>query len=166
MGQEESLVEGMEIHCCILAWEIPWTEEPGRPQSIGSRRVTHDWSNLVRMHPSLHNFKLIKAHQLFPCNPFIPNKGKFGGKTISAYMRMPVCVHVYIKYMFAAKSRQSCLTLCDPTDGSPPGSPIPGILQARIPEWVAISYSRGSSWPRDGTLISYISCIGRWVLYH
>ena len=38
----------------------------------------------------------------------------------------------------AAKSLQSCLTLCDPTDGSPPGSPVPGILQARILEWVAI----------------------------
>ena len=41
----------------------------------------------------------------------------------------------------AAKSLQSCLTLCDPTDGSPPGTPVPGILQARILEWVAISFS-------------------------
>ena len=41
----------------------------------------------------------------------------------------------------AAKSLQSCLTLCDPIDSSPPGSPIPGILQARTLEWVAISFS-------------------------
>ena len=41
----------------------------------------------------------------------------------------------------AAKSLQSCPTLCDPTDGSPPGSPAPGILQARTLEWVAISFS-------------------------
>ena len=41
----------------------------------------------------------------------------------------------------AAKSLQSCPTLCDPIDGSPTGSPVPGILQARIPEWVAISFS-------------------------
>ena len=41
----------------------------------------------------------------------------------------------------AVKSLQSCLTLCDPIDGSPPGSPIPGILQARALEWVAISVS-------------------------
>ena len=40
-----------------------------------------------------------------------------------------------------AKSLQSCLTLCDSTDVSPPGSPVPGILQARTLEWVAISYS-------------------------
>ena len=41
----------------------------------------------------------------------------------------------------AAKSLQSCPTLCDPTDSSPPGSPVPGILQARTLEWVAISFS-------------------------
>ena len=41
----------------------------------------------------------------------------------------------------AAKSLQSCLTLCGPIDGSPPGSPVPGILQARTLEWVAISFS-------------------------
>ena len=41
----------------------------------------------------------------------------------------------------AAKSLQSCLTLCDPIEGSPPGSPIPGILQARTLEWVAIAFS-------------------------
>ena len=42
----------------------------------------------------------------------------------------------------AAKSLQSCPALCDPMDGSPPGSPVPGILQARTLEWVAISFSR------------------------
>ena len=42
----------------------------------------------------------------------------------------------------AAKSLQSCPTLCDPIDSSPPGSPIPGILQARTLEWVAISFSK------------------------
>ena len=46
----------------------------------------------------------------------------------------------------AAKLLQSCLTLCDPIDGSPPGSPIPGILQARTLEWVAISFSNAWKW--------------------
>ena len=45
----------------------------------------------------------------------------------------------------AAKSLQSCLTLCDPIDGSPPGSLVPGILQARTLEWVAISFSSADS---------------------
>ena len=44
------------------------------------------------------------------------------------------------------KSLQSCPTLCDPIDGSPPGPPVPGILQARTLEWVAISFSRGALW--------------------
>ena len=50
-------------------------------------------------------------------------------------------------------------TLCDPLDSSPPGSSVHGILQARMLEWVAISSSRGSSWPRSGTHISCVYCI-------
>ena len=46
----------------------------------------------------------------------------------------------------AAKSRQSCPTLCDPIDSSPPGSPVPGIFQARTLEWVAISFSNAWKW--------------------
>ena len=52
-----------------------------------------------------------------------------------------------------------------PLDCSPAGSSVHGISQARILEWVANSFSRGSSWPRDRTCISCISCISRWVLY-
>ena len=62
-----------------------------------------------------------------------------------------------------AKSLQFCLTLCDPMDCSLPGSSVHGILQARILEWVAISSSRGSSWPRDQTCVSCSSCSGRQV---
>ena len=53
-----------------------------------------------------------------------------------------------------AKLLQSCLTLCDPMDCSPPGSSVLGISQARILDWVAIYCSRGSSWPRGWTRIS------------
>ena len=65
----------------------------------------------------------------------------------------------------AAKSLQLCPTRCNLMDWSPRGSSVRGILQARILEWVAISSSRGSSRPRDRTHISYVSCIGRRVLY-
>ena len=58
---------------------------------------------------------------------------------------------------------QSCLTLRNPLNCSPPGSSVHGISQARIPEWVAILFSRKSSWTRDQTAIS---CIGRRILYH
>ena len=50
----------------------------------------------------------------------------------------------------AAKSLQSCPNLCDPRDGSPPGSPVPGILQARTLEWVAISFSDAWKWKVKG----------------
>ena len=61
---------------------------------------------------------------------------------------------------------QSCLTLCRPMDCSLPDFSVHGILQARIPEWVAISSSRGSTWPRDWNCVSCVSCIGRWILDH
>ena len=65
-----------------------------------------------------------------------------------------------------AKSLQPCPTPYNPMDCSPPGSSVHGVLQARILEWVAMSSSRESSWPRDWTHVSYISCIERRVLYH
>ena len=64
----------------------------------------------------------------------------------------PFCVYVYL-------IPQSCPTLCDPMDYSQPGSSVHGILKARILEWVAISYSRWSSWPMDRI---HISCVLHW----
>ena len=58
-----------------------------------------------------------------------------------------------------AKSFQSCPTLCDPIDSSPPGSPVPGILQARTLEWVAISFSNAWKWKVKGKSFSRI-----WLL--
>ena len=65
----------------------------------------------------------------------------------SGYVCVCVCVWV----------TQSCPTLCDPMDHSPPGSSVLGILQARILEWVAMSFSRGSSQPRDWSWASHIA---------
>ena len=56
----------------------------------------------------------------------------------------------------AAKLLQSCPTLCDPTEGSPPGSPVPGILQARIVEWVAISFSNAWKWKVKVKSLSHV----------
>ena len=64
----------------------------------------------------------------------------------SPHLRFSVSVYVLVT--------QSCPTLCDPMDCSPPGSSVHGILQARILEWVAISSSRGSSRPKDQTPVS------------
>ena len=96
------------------------------------------------------------------CFQCVPSKAKVDWAFLHLHpliaCRPPTCVR--------AKSLQLCLTLCDPMDHNPPGSPVHGILQARILEWVAKPSSRGASWLRDWTHISYVSCIGRGVLYH
>ena len=60
-----------------------------------------------------------------------------------------------LEFPAAAKSLQSCLTLCDPVDGSPPASAVPGILQARTLEWVAISFSNAWKWKEKVKSLSH-----------
>ena len=67
------------------------------------------------------------------------------------------CCHGRDQFLWCMKDTQLCLTLCDPMDCSLPGSSICGILQARILQWVAISFSRGSSQPRDWSRVSRIA---------
>ena len=71
-------------------------------------------------------------------------------------------------FMFCdcAQSLSCVRVFWSPMDCSPPGSSAVGISQVRILEWIAISFSRESSQPRDWTCVSCISCIGRWILYH
>ena len=83
-----------------------------------------------------------------------------------------MCHNVYA--CIHAQSLQSCLTFCDPMECSPPGASVHGISQARILDWVAISFSRGSSQLRDQTQVSYIACIvcgsfthwATWEVHH
>ena len=66
-----------------------------------------------------------------------------------------------------AKSLQSCPTLCDPRDSSPPGSPIPGILQARTPEWVTISFSSAWKWKVKVKSLSRVHLLATpWTATH
>ena len=83
------------------------------------------------------------------CDPFVP-------WFLNNFYQCAVC----------ANSLQSCPTLCTPMNCTPLGAFVHGILQARMLEWVAMPFSRGSSQSRDRTHISYVSWIGRQVLYH
>ena len=74
--------------------------------------------------------------------------------SVSLYM---LVIPIYHTHIGTCLVPQSCLTLCDLMDCSPPGSSVHGILQARILEWVAVSFSRGSSQPRDRTQVSWIA---------
>ena len=77
---------------------------------------------------------------------------KYWLKTKFNWLNLKTCL-VLFKDVYVCLVTQSCLTLCDPTDCSLPGSSVNGILQARILEWVAVPSSRGSSQPRDWTQV-------------
>ena len=74
----------------------------------------------------------------------------------ASLVALPVAYPCFLTAAAAAKSLQSCPTLCDPIEGSPPGSPIPGILQARTLEWVAISFSNAWKWKVKGKSLSHV----------
>ena len=76
-----------------------------------------------------------------------------------------LCKSGWVHFSIESEAAQSCLTLCDPVDCGLPGFSIYGILQARILEWVTISFSRGSSRPRDRTQVSHIGgrCFNLWA---
>ena len=127
LSREDLLEDGMATHSSILAWEILWTEEPGGLQSMGPQRVGHDWSNWSGMSTVIYV-------TVITTTPATSTTTVIRAATTAASAAA------------AAKLRQSCPTLCDPRDGSPPGSRVPGILQARTWEWVAISFSNASKW--------------------
>ena len=81
------------------------------------------------------------------------------------HLSLVLLAHYWSEEVKWSEVTQLCLTLCDPVDCSLPGSSIHGILQARILEWVAISFSRGSSRPRDQTWVSHIGgrCFNLWA---
>ena len=93
------------------------------------------------------------------------NATSLGMNTISIMLQLPQTVP-HSKELSspaaaaAAKSCQSCQTLCDPRDGSPPGSPVPGILQAITLEWVAISFSNAWKWK---VKVKLLSCVQLFV---
>ena len=91
-------------------------------------------------------------------------KAVISGGILASFLMGVIQVSLYDVWWCVCEVAQSCPTLCDPVDYSPPDSSVHGILQARILEWVAISFSRGSSQPRDRT---WVSCIAgrRFILW-
>ena len=166
LGQKDALEEEMATHSSILAWEIPWTEEPGRLQSIGLRRVRHDL--VTKLPPQGHHSIF---HDNVSLNPW-KSKGceliralpvrtdqdtdrQVCSKDQSVKLNLPIsavcaCMLSHTQEMSTRPTEahsvdKLCLTVCDLMDSSQPGSSVHGIFQARILGWVAISYSRGSS---------------------
>ena len=172
-GWEDPLVMGMATYSSILAWRIPWTEEPGGLQSIGLQRVGYDWSDRVRMHArSVHVWKW--SEKLEGSSHMTPPPRGLMASRFCTHLRRPYHLgrhETSFKQICNFKSlwRESkyndvlclvvllCPDLCDPMNCSLPGSSVHGILQARILEWVAMPSSRRSSQARDRTQISCIA---------
>ena len=145
--------------------------------------VTEQWSVKMFLLTSLNRAVLDGAASSLPI-PFgsdCPSTSYYGLLTASTYdsawglslvsnrgqgLLLPFRVAFFSKACVYAQLLQSCLTLCDPMNCSLPGFSGHGILQARIMEWVAISYSKGSSWPRDQTCVSCVSCIAGKFFTH
>ena len=106
-GSGRSPGEGMATYSIILAWRIPWTEEPGGLRALSSPPATEARPQTTDPSKRKRRLDSLEAAQGAPRDPRRDSRGE----------------------------------RCDPIDGSPPGSPVPGILQARTLEWVAISFS-------------------------
>ena len=140
LDEEDPLEKRMPTHSNILAWRILWTE-PGELQSMGSQRVRYNcMTNTCMEMWALGN----KCRDVWPHSMRVKLHGTGGldnEKDVGVVGgRLWGRGYMYAAAAAASKSLQSCPTLCDPTDSSPPGSPVPEILQARTLEWVAISF--------------------------
>ena len=135
-----------------------WTGKPGVLMSTGSQRVRHDWATEQQQYMTyITNKDYYIAQGTILCRNYIviTYKGKKSEK---------VCLYMYIHACIL--SCLSCVQLCVMLWTAHQGSLPMGIPQTRILEWVAMSSSRGSSWLRNQTHVSSVSCTGMWVPYH
>ena len=133
-------------------------------------KMINIWSILLylcaRFPSTISQFPRFKAHPKRFLNSFEIQNFRISGFrlcfTSSFQENIYSCFFFFFLLMFflaiaaAAKLLQSCPTLCDPIDGSPPGSPVPGILQARTLEWVAIAFSNAWKWKVKVRLLSHV----------
>ena len=132
-GSEHSPGGGHGNPLQYLCLENPWREGPGRLQTIGSQRVGRDWeTELSCIHPT-----------------------RTSHESESESIKCLSCVQLFATPWMQKVRYESASDAQDPPNL--PGSSVLGIPQARILEWVVISFSRGSSWPKDWTLVSCIA---------
>ena len=172
----------MATHSSTLAWQVPWTEEPGGLQSMGSLGVGHDWTTSLSLFTFVH-----WRRKWQPTPVFLPGESQGWGSLVGCHLWGRRVGHDWSDLAAAAAAKwintfylcspfifkcsyfityfvcamlclvaQSCPTLCDPP-WSPPDSSVHGILQEGILEWAAMPSSRGSSQPRNWTRFSWIA---------
>ena len=151
-----------------------WTGKPGMLQSMGSQRVGYNWETNLNDPgiPLLDFYIQMKVNHYLEdiCSPPCSLQHCNSQQT---EMEITLSVHPQISgdrrcgIHSAAKSLQSCPTLCDRVDGSPPGSSVSGILQARTLEWVAISFSNAWKWKVKVKSLSRVRLLATpWTAAH
>ena len=138
---EDPLDVEMATCSSILAWKIPWTEEPGGLQSMRLQRVRHNTHTHTDTHTHTHTQTHTQTHTHTHSHI----------TTWEHRTRMEILVFLMLCYLLTITlqsypSPTHCCQLCATPDGSPPGSAVPGTLQARTLEWVAISFSNAWKW--------------------
>ena len=126
------------------------------------------WKKILRYtNLALSTVSLVQCSYSSSISGTIAESGKMGFCLTASSLREFHSMFCFLSSVcICSKSLQSCPSLCNPMDYSPSVSSVHGILQASILEWVAMPSLQGSSWPRDRMHVSYVSCIGRWVLYY
>ena len=137
LGWEDPLEKEMATHSNILSWKIPWTEEPGSLQSMGVTK-SQTWLSDFTFTFHFHWSVWFTLRRVWESTTSFAEWASWGRGKIVCYLFS--CV-----WLFAAPW----------TIYSPQGSSVCGILQARILEWIAILFFRGSSQPRDETWVSH-----------
>ena len=149
IGLECILLLGIEdrryIHWVIMIWGCKWDPWKRKTYTLTCKTVIHVYNLCIHLYSWTSIYRYTENTYIFTY--------------IRAMFVTFLKTNIHRLYAAAAKSLQSCPTLCDPIDGSPLGSPVPGILQARTLEWVAISFSNAWKWKVKVKLLSYISIL-------
>ena len=150
LGWEDPLEKGMAKHSSILARTIPWTEEPGRLQSMGSQRVRHDWATEQEkvQKPQREGKRVRRDWRDEVC------QGAQQG-TLRSRTRRRIWDEM-LRKLLCCSMRSESESDSVVSHSLRPHS-VHGILQARIVEWVSFPFSRGTSQPREWTQISHIA---------
>ena len=125
------LLNSVQLLSHIQIFATPWTAA-----CWASLSITNSQSLL----------RLMSITLVMPSNHSLPSEPEGKPSLTLGISKVPVGLNIIYELASAAKLLQSCPTLCNPIDGSPPGSPIPGILQAKTLEWVAIAFSNAWKW--------------------